>query len=164
MHLVVCYGRFNPPTIAHKALFDQVGDMMNFETEGLIATSQSFDSKNPLGILEKNEILSIMAPRGVKVSFEHESPFALMDALAPKYETITLLCGSDRKRDYVRLQGYHPNLKLHIVERSNEISSSLLREACLNGDYDTFVKYYGGPSISTVSVYNTVKERVKCLS
>jgi hypothetical protein len=138
--------------------------MMNFETEGMIATSQTFDQKNPLGILEKNEILSIMAPRGVQVEFQYESPFALMDALAQKYETITLLCGSDRTKDYKRLQGYHPNLKLEIVKRDGEISSSLLREACANGDYDTFVKYYGGPSISTVSVYNTVKERVKCLS
>lgn len=164
MHLVVCYGRFNPPTIAHAALFDKIADMMNFETEGMIATSQTFDSKNPLGILEKNEVLSIMAPRGIPVEFQYESPFALMDALAPKYETVAMICGADRKKDYKRLQGYHPNLKLHIVDRDNEISSSLLREACAKGDFDTFVKYYGGPSISTVSVYNTVKERVKCLS
>lgn len=164
MHLVVCYGRFNPPTIAHQALFEKINDMINIGTEGMIATSQSFDSKNPLGILEKNEILSIMAPRGIKVEFQYESPWALMEALAAKYETVTMLCGEDRKKDYVRLQGYYPNLKLEIVPRGDEISSTLLREACANGDFDTFVKYYGGPSISTVSVFNTVKERVKCLN
>lgn len=164
MHLVVCYGRFNPPTIAHQALFHRVADIANIETEGMIATSQTFDQKNPLGILEKTEILSSMVPRGVKLECQYESPFALMAALANKYETVTLVCGSDRINDYRRLQGYHPNLKLDIVDRDDTISSSLLREACAVGDYDTFVKYYGGPSNSTVSVYNTVKERVKCLS
>jgi hypothetical protein len=100
-HVTFCFGRFNPPTIGHKKLFDsmeaQGGDIKIFTT-----TSQD-PKKNPLDYTTKIEFLRKLFPtvsdRIVENASLNTLPKVAQYLNEQNYTHMTFVAGSDRLDD-----------------------------------------------------------------
>ena len=148
------YGRFNPPTIGHSILFDEAA-----KHNHVIAVSRTYDrKKNPLNGEKKMHYLRDMWPNVnfVLATKECRDFMAFIKHLNHSYDNIVMLCGEDRKEEYElavnRYNGIDYNYKSievrSIGNRSSEgsltesVSSTLIRNAVINDDYDLYHKYY----------------------
>ncbi len=103
---VFTFGRFNPPTIGHKALLDKVEHHAHkHDGDHYVFASKSHDNKkNPLPFNEKIEYLAAMFPN---INFENNeevtNPFKAINWLVKEgYKDITMIVGSDRVEEFER--------------------------------------------------------------
>ena len=104
-HITFCFGRFNPPTIGHKQLFDvmskQGGDVKIF-------TSQSQDpKKNPLDYSTKIKFLKLIVPEYANTVVDDASLNTVVKVASHLYDQgyrdATFVAGSDRLEDMKKL-------------------------------------------------------------
>ena len=158
---VFTFGRFNPPTIGHKALLDKVEHHAHkHDGDHYVFASKSHDNKkNPLPFNEKVEYLTAMFPN---INFENNKdvtdPFKAINWLVREgYTDITMIVGSDRVEEFERaitpyLKHEDPEKALNIesfkvVSAGNRdpdsdgiigASSSKARQLVQDGKYDEF--------------------------
>jgi nicotinic acid mononucleotide adenylyltransferase len=153
---IITYGRFNPPTIGHKAMINRMLEVARGEdADPYIIVSHSQNSKkNPLFIPEKIHILRRMVPEESEVRILHttkQEPFILKmveKLLKNGYESIKMIMGSDRVEDFQKLFKNYPmvvvesggerNMNSNTLGSINTVSASKVREAAVSGNRATF--------------------------
>lgn len=113
-NISVFMGRFNPFTVYHKDIIEQM------EGNKIIVTTSSYDDKNPIGLDLKLELMSntlnefypdvtllhardaFTALKTVRSTCPHLGDWGSSDSLLH----VTLHCGSDRAGEYLRLNTY----------------------------------------------------------
>jgi hypothetical protein len=99
--VVIAYGRFQPPTIAHEHLVKAVQKVAGSTADHFIFTSISEDKKtNPLSVDRKTYFIKRMFT-GCNISeTASDSIIDVAKKLNEKYKTLTLVTGSDKVAEY----------------------------------------------------------------
>jgi len=168
---VVTFGRFNPPTVAHRHLFavmqKQMGDKYVF-----ISHSQD-KQKNPLSFDEKIKICQELFP---DIVFGNTEVKTIIDAATYinnlGYNNLIYVAGGDRVGEFEKILNAYNGSEYnfdHITVinagerqgsgRLQNISASLLREQVKRGDYAGFADSYINKN-SSIDVYRTLQERL----
>jgi hypothetical protein len=102
--LVTTFGRFNPPTIGHKKLFDKVVDVAGGEDYQIYASHSEDPKKNPLAYEDKIKFLRKMFPeyaRNIILDPDVKNVFHVASkAHGAGYNRFILVVGSDRVKEF----------------------------------------------------------------
>ena len=157
--LVFTFGRFNPPTIGHEKLIKKVASMPGDVKHVYLSKSQDV-KKNPLTVTQKIQFMRDMFPQ-YRSMFRIPSSNMVLDILVNAYkkgfETVTMIVGSDRVREFETLMkkyndvkmrnGYYKFKDIKVVsagERDPDaegavgMSASKMRAAVQNDDFESF--------------------------
>jgi nicotinic acid mononucleotide adenylyltransferase len=156
--LTVAFGRFNPPTKGHQNLFNKVAKVAA-EGPYKIYPSRSQDpKKNPLDPDTKIALMRQMYPKHGERIVNDENIVTIFDVLQKAneegYTAINIVVGADRQKEFEKLANqYNGELydfsEINVIptgkqdadsdKKDNQgISSSLLRKAAAEGDFETF--------------------------
>ena len=154
--VVVAFGRFQPPTIAHGMMFHLIKNLAASENaDHVIFVSKTHDRKNnPLTIDVKMKFLRIMFPtiNFVECDDTVRTPIEAVKSLDQKYENLTFVAGGDRIKTLgavvEKQNGIDYNFKsielLSVGDRDPDsdgiegISATQLRNAAKSQDFETF--------------------------
>lgn len=175
--LVMTFGRFNPPTIGHKWLFQQ---MLNIATreraEAFVFTSHSQDKKkNPLTYVEKCELVSKLLPRGVRlVRTNARNMIEIVKEIAGynRFRKLIVVVGDDRLESFSWIDKSKEEFGLTKVELKSagarsgasnvqNASATALRNAAKAGDMEAFMNYSPFDAKTSEKVFNIIKDRLK---
>jgi len=150
--VTVAFGKFNPPTKTHQALF---GVLKNSASGGnfYIFPSRTQDGKqNPLDPDTKIAYMKEMFPEYADRIIDSEDFKTIFDALAflnqEGYTGITIVCGAERvseidnlsKKQNGALYSYNSINVVSAGPKDLEESSSAARKAAASGDFESFKK------------------------
>ena len=175
--LVMTFGRFNPPTIGHKWLFQQ---MLNIATreraEAFVFTSHSQDKKkNPLSYVEKCELVSKLLPRGVRlVRTNARNMIEIVKEIAGynRFRKLIVVVGDDRLESFSWIDKSKEEFGFTKVELKSagarsgasniqNASATALRNAAKAGDMETFMEYSPFDAKTSEKIFNLIKDRLK---
>ena len=175
--LVMTFGRFNPPTIGHRWLFQQ---MLNIATreraEAFVFTSHSQDKKkNPLSYVEKCELVSKLLPRGVRlVRTNARNMIEIVKEIAGynRFRKLIVVVGDDRLESFSWIDKSKEEFGFTKVELKSagarsgasniqNASATALRNAAKAGDMEAFMNYSPFDAKTSEKVFNIIKERLK---
>lgn len=175
--LVMTFGRFNPPTIGHKWLFQQ---MLNIATreraEAFVFTSHSQDKKkNPLTYVEKCELVSKLLPRGVRlVRTNARNMIEIVKEIAGynRFRKLIVVVGDDRLESFSWIDKSKEDFGFTKVELKSagarsgasnvqNASATALRNAAKAGDMEAFMNYSPFDAKTSEKVFNIIKDRLK---
>ena len=175
--LVMTFGRFNPPTIGHRWLFQQ---MLNIATreraEAFVFTSHSQDKKkNPLSYVEKCELVSKLLPRGLRlVRTNARNMIEIVKEIAGynRFRKLIVVVGDDRLDSFSWIDKSKEEFGLTKVELKSagtrsgasniqNASATALRNAVKAGDMETFMEYSPFDAKTSEKVFNLIKDRLK---
>lgn len=175
--LVMTFGRFNPPTIGHRWLFQQ---MLNIATreraEAFVFTSHSQDKKkNPLSYVEKCELVSKLLPRGVRlVRTNARNMIEIVKEIAGynRFRKLIVVVGDDRLDSFSWIDKSKEEFGFTKVELKSagarsgasniqNASATALRNAAKAGDMETFMEYSPFDAKTSEKVFNLIKDRLK---
>jgi len=176
-HVAFCFGRMNPPTIGHKAVFEtlrkQGGDYRIF-------LSKTQDrKKNPLDYATKIDFIKRIHPEHADKIVEDASIRTPLDAATYLYDQgythVTFVAGDDRKNMFDLIKkyngvdgkeyGYYKFETIDFVSagaREDEadgiasISATLARKAAAAGDIEAFAKATGAGDVAE-DLYQAVR-------
>jgi hypothetical protein len=154
--LTVVFGRFNPPTIAHKRLIDQAFEIAA-GSEFRIYPSRTVDStKNPLNPDQKVKYMRKLFPNYKDNIINDDDAKTIFDVLVMAqddgFDSVNIIVGSDRVSEFDRLAA-EQNGNLYNFEEINVIpsrdkdpdsltaegeSASRMRRAAVEDDFPTF--------------------------
>jgi len=151
---VFTFGRMNPPSKGHVENINRVLECaVKNNQRPFIYLSQSFDTeKNPLTIEQRKKYLRLAIPEAKQYIVEDKrikNPFhALEHLITMGYKNITFVVGEDRFSELnenmsLFLEKYFKDVTFNCVlsgSRNDSISSSKMREAAINDDFDSFAK------------------------
>jgi len=178
-HITFCFGRFNPPTIGHKQLFDvmskQGGDVKIF-------TSQSQDpKKNPLDYATKIKFLKLIVPEYANNIVSDAGLNTVVKVAShlynQGYRDATFVAGSDRLEEMKKLlvayngvegksHGYYKFDVLDFVSSGERedgaegvagVSASSARAAAATGDLEKFAEATGAGQYAK-ALYSDVRK------
>lgn len=175
--LVMTFGRFNPPTIGHRWLFQQMLDISTRErAEAFVFTSHSQDKKkNPLTYVEKCELVSKLLPRGVRlVRTNARNMIEIVKEIAGynRFRKLIVVVGDDRLESFSWIDKSKEDFGLTKVELKSagarsgasnvqNASATALRNAAKAGDMETFMEYSPFDARTSEKVFNIIKDRLK---
>ena len=178
--LTLGFGRFNPPTTGHEKLLAKIKDTAQ-DGEYTIYPSHSQDNeKNPIGAEDKVLFMKKLFPDHSSNIVYDQSIRTIIDALknadTQGYQTINLVVGSDRQKEFEGLANKY-NGELYNFDAINVISAgdrdpdaegtegmsaSKLRALAADGDFEAFKK--GLPKAAKGKVaqdlFNTVQKSI----
>jgi hypothetical protein len=174
-HAYFIFGRFNPPTIGHKVLIDNLIGMSRAHHSDayVFATSTQDAKKNPLRVEEKVEILKMMYPDPATVRIINTTekgcrtiPAVLAALRGAGYDALTLVAGSDRVPEF---RGKFKDLAVVSGgERDPDandaagMSATIARSAAIQGRLEDFERGINN-SVTRVKkkeTYNTIRARM----
>ena len=148
------FGRFNPPTVGHKAMIQNLIDMASGAgADAYVFPSKTQDAeKNPLLAGEKVHILKAMFPDTGAIRIIHPEvrgtsniPAVLRALREAGYESITMVVGSDRVPDFAGKFGGVEVVSGGIRDMDSDelaglesVSATKIRTAALTGNTNTF--------------------------
>ena len=153
---ILTYGRFNPPTVGHKAMITHMLELAGEEdADPYIVVSHSQNTKkNPLFVPEKIHILRRMYPDETAVRILHTTnaePFiakVVQNLVTHGYERIIMVVGSDRVTDFQKVFKHYPmvvvesggerNMNSTTLGNISTVSATKIREAAVSGNRATF--------------------------
>lgn len=168
---VITFGRFNPPTVAHRHLFNtmqkQMGDKYVF-----LSHTQDND-KNPLSYDEKLKICENIFP---SIKFGNKNVRTITDAAKYiselGYDNLIYVAGGDRVAEFEKILNDYNNIEysfdninvVNVGERVGKrkiqnISASMLRDRAKNGDYIGFSEGYINVG-AAYTTYEILRERL----
>lgn len=156
--LTVAFGRFNPPTKGHQNLFNKVAKVAADGVYKIYPSRTQDPQKNPLDPDTKIALMRQMYPKHGERIVNDENIITIFDVLRKAneegYSGINIVVGSDRQKEFEKLANqYNGDLydfaEINVIaagkqdadsdKKDNQtISSSLLRKASAEGDFDTF--------------------------
>lgn len=168
---VITFGRFNPPTIAHRQLFKTI----RYQTgDGYVFVSHTQDNeKNPLSYDEKIAICKQSFP---DITFGNPQVKTIIDAAKHVndlgYENLIYVAGSDRVSEFQELLDRYNTKEYHFDnicvkcagERTGSgkiqnTSATKLRKKVIENDYSGFSEHYMN-STDTREVFQILRERL----
>jgi phosphopantetheine adenylyltransferase len=153
---ILTYGRFNPPTVGHKAMITHMLELaVKEDADPYIVVSHSQNTKkNPLFVPEKIHILRRMYPDETTVRILHTTkaePFianVVQNLLTHGYERIVMVVGSDRVTDFQKVfrnfpmvsvvSGGERNMNSNMLDNISTVSATKVRAAAVSGNRATF--------------------------
>lgn len=187
-HLVMSFGRMNPPTVGHGKLIDKMHEVAKKNNaDHLLVLSHSQDSKkNPLSPEEKLIHAKRFFPKTNIKTADKSAPsyiHHLANAHKAGYKHITMVVGSDRVPEFEKVinkynghfdekgNGYHFK-SVNVVSAGHRdpdapgvegMSASKMRAHAQQGNYSEFKK--GVPNhvsdTHTKQLYNTIRRSMK---
>lgn len=106
--VVITWGRYNPPTVGHEAVFNraaQVANSKRYKYRILFSASQD-KKKNPLSVEEKRNFLIKLFPRYasyLKHNIRVKTIIQALQALETEFKNIVLIVGEDRVEEFQTL-------------------------------------------------------------
>ena len=178
--LTIGFGRFNPPTAGHEKLLDKIKDTAESGAYNVYPSHSQDDTKNPIGPEEKVLFMKKIFPDHSSNIIYDQSIRTIIDALTHAdvqgYQTINLVVGSDRQKEFESLANKY-NGQLYNFDAINVISAgdrdpdaegtegmsaSKLRALAADGDFEAFKK--GLPKAAKGAVaqelFNTVQKSI----
>ncbi len=173
--VVYAFGRFNPPTKGHQALWDFVSKQAKkIRGDGIIFTSLSQNArKNPLSFQDKIWGIKQGLPKGVSISNDTslKNTFQIAEKLVKDgYTNIQFIVGADRIGDFDSLHKYvnqwsDGNAQIEIISfsgksRIGNYSGTRMRELVKAGDFEGFFNDLptGFSKKDALKFFNKVKE------
>jgi hypothetical protein len=157
--VVITFGRFNPPSLGHENLINAVQEQAEeLEAEYRIYPSRTSDSKqNPLDFKSKYNILQHIFPdHAESIVNDPENGDNIYDILTSLhdegYHHVVIMCGDENVQKYEKIaQKYNGTVYdfygVEVVgagmsdpdtDKTEGITSSMMRKAALENDYETF--------------------------
>lgn len=155
--LILAFGRLNPMTQGHQALIQQMIQLKQqiINSHAILYLSNTQDSKkNPLFPQEKLKYINKLFPTSyVTITYNPDikNLFSAVIHHSKQYDNLIVLCGKDREQEYTsKLNQYNHKefeyASIRVIADDREtldnqsISGTLLRNAVLNNDKETFTK------------------------
>lgn len=155
-NVLFTFGRFNPPTVGHKAMIQNLITMASdADADAYVFPSKTQDAeKNPLLAGEKVHILQAMFPDTSAVRIIHPEiqgtsniPAVLRALRDAGYTSITMVVGSDRVPDFAGKFGGVEVVSGGIRDMDSEelsglesVSATKVRQAAVSGNTNTFYR------------------------
>ena len=178
--LTLGFGRFNPPTAGHEKLLDKIKDTAEGGQYTVYPSHSEDNDKNPIGAEDKVLFMRKIFPDHSNSIVYDPSIRTIIDALTHAdvqgYQTINLVVGGDRQKEFESLANKY-NGQLYNFDAINVISAgdrdpdaegtegmsaSKLRALAADGDFEAFKK--GLPKAAKGSVaqelFNTVQKSI----
>lgn len=160
-HVVMAYGRFNPPTIGHGKLIAKVKEVAGSDDYFIVPTKTQDAKKNPLTFEQKVHFMNEMFPDAkghIALDPQIKTVFDLMMGLQLSGATsVTMVVGDDRVKQFESMlnsyngkeakHGTYNFESINIVSAGQRdpdgegvegMSASKMREAAANDDYEAF--------------------------
>ena len=140
--------RAQPPHTGHKKIIEE---LLSFETDHVVCISASGPDvigsnldKNPLNFAQRKQILEMYYPF-LEIR-KKSSMWSMLVDFGSQYDSVTVVCGSDRYKEYLKFLRYELEfgckINIHEVKRIlNEESGTFLRTCLKNVDRTSFHKY-----------------------
>ena len=114
------FGRFNPPTVGHQKLFDQLKKLSRGGVYRIYASKSVDKKKNPLGFKDKVKFMRKMFPKHARNIMADPDVRNALDICVKLYDQgftkVQMVVGSDRVREFDTLlnkyNGEKSNLSL----------------------------------------------------
>jgi len=178
--LTLGFGRFNPPTLGHEKLLTKIKDTSEGGAYTVYPSHSEDNDKNPIGAEDKVLFMKKLFPDHSSNIVYDQSIRTIIDALTHAdvqgYETVNLVVGSDRQKEFETLANKY-NGELYTFDAINVISAgdrdpdaegtegmsaSKLRALAADGDFESFKK--GLPKAAKGAVaqelFNTVQRSI----
>ena len=178
--LTLGFGRFNPPTAGHEKLLDKIKDTAESGAYTVYPSHSEDNDKNPIGAEDKVLFMKKIFPSHSSNIVYDQSIRTIIDALVHAdvqgYQTVNLVVGSDRQKEFESLANKY-NGELYTFDAINVISAgdrdpdaegvegmsaSKLRALAADGDFESFKK--GLPKAAKGAVaqelFNTVQKSI----
>lgn len=157
--VVITFGRFNPPSIGHETLLASVQEHAEeLDSEYRIYPSRTSDKKqNPLEFKVKYNILRHVFPDYAENIIDDpengDNIYDILQSLHDEgYEHVIIVCGDEHVKRYEKIaEKYNGNVYnfygIEVIgagmtdpdtDKSEGITSSMMRKAALENDYETF--------------------------
>jgi hypothetical protein len=175
------FGRFNPPTVGHQKLFDQLKKLSRGGVYRIYASKSVDKKKNPLGFKDKVKFMRKMFPKHARNIMADPDVRNALDICVKLYDQgftkVQMVVGSDRVREFDTLLNKYNGEKsrhgfyefegvinvLSAGERDPDaegvtgMSASKLRQFALDGERQEFAK---GISVASIAndLYNAVRK------
>lgn len=152
--ITIAFGKFNPPTKAHKNLLTVLKQSASGGNFYIFPSRSQDGKKNPLSPDTKIEYMKLMFPDYADRIIDSDDFKTIFDVLSflnqEGYTTINIVCGAERCSEIDNL-AKKQNGKLYNFNSINVISSgpkdpdseensSVARKAASSGDFETFKK------------------------
>jgi cytidyltransferase-like protein len=157
-HVVMTFGRYNPPTIGHGKLFAKLKEIAGNDELIIVPTKTNDPKKNPLTFDQKVYFLNQMFPEikgDIALDPDLKTIFEVVIAIYQNGATdLTMVVGSDRVGQFKgMLLGYNGKEDFYNFNSINIVSAgerdpdsdgvegmsaSKMREAAANDDYESF--------------------------
>lgn len=156
--ITITFGRFNPPTIGHEKLINQVGKLSQGGDLRIYPSRTQDPKKNPLDPATKVAIMKKMFPDYADAIQDNEDMKNIFDVLSAAYGegygSVHIVVGSDRvgefdalaKKYNGKIYNFEEIQVLSAGERDADaegvegMSASKMRKAAADNDFDTFKK------------------------
>jgi len=154
--LTLGFGRFNPPTLGHEKLLSKIKDTSEGGAYTVYPSHSEDNDKNPIGAEDKVLFMKKLFPDHSSNIIYDQSIRTIIDALkhadVQGYETINLVVGSDRQKEFESLANkYNGELynfnAINVIsagdrdpdaEGAEGMSASKLRSLAADGDFEGF--------------------------
>ena len=178
--LTLGFGRFNPPTLGHEKLLDKIKDTAEGGAYNVYPSHSEDNDKNPIGAEDKVLFMKKIFPNHSSNIIYDQSIRTIIDALTHAdvqgYQTINLVVGGDRQKEFESLANKY-NGQLYNFDAINVISAgdrdpdaegaegmsaSKLRALAADGDFEAFKKGLPKAAKGTVAqeLFNTVQKSI----
>ena len=167
------FGRFNPPTIGHKKLFDKLKSVSDVY---FVFVSSTQDPKtNPLNRDQKIALIDRQFPEAGDHIINDPSIRTIIDVMkwleTAGHKRVAMVVGSDRVKSFNDLLAKYNNQEysfdsidvISAGERDPDsddvagVSASKAREAAAKGDYETFKTMFQGNEGLKKNIYRAVR-------
>jgi len=167
------FGRFNPPTIGHKKLFDKLKSVSDVYFVFVSATQDP--KKNPLNRDQKIAIINRQFPEAGDHIVNDPNIKTIIDVMqfleTAGHKRVTMVVGSDRVKGFNDLLAKYNGDKYNfdsigIISAGDRdpdsddvsgVSASKAREAAAAGDYETFKTMFFGNEGLKKNIYRAVR-------
>lgn len=168
------FGRFNPPTIGHKKLYDKLALVSDVHFVFVSPTQDS--KKNPLAKQQKINFMDAQFPAMADRIINDPNIRTIIDVMkfleTAGHKNVTMVAGSDRVQAFEDLlnkyNGKEYNFDTINVMSAGErdpdadtlegVSASKAREAAVQGDFDGFATMFAGTEDTKRKIYNAVRQ------
>ena len=168
------FGRFNPPTLGHKKLFDQLKTVSDVR---FVFVSHTQDKKkNPLSWNQKVSIMSAQFPEMADYVISDPNIKTIIDVMKflekAGHKSVIMVAGSDRVKSFEELLNKYngkeynfDSIRVHSAglrdpdaDSLEGVSASKAREAAVQGDFDGFATMFAGTDGLKKQIYDAVRQ------
>ncbi len=168
------FGRFNPPTIGHKKLYDKLASVSDVHFVFVSPTQDN--KKNPLSKDQKIAIIDAQFPEMADRIINDTSIRTIIDVMkfleTAGHKNVTMVAGSDRVSAFEDLLNKYNGKEytfdtINVVSAGTRdpdadtlegVSASKAREAAVQGDFDGFATMFAGSEDTKRKIYNTLRQ------
>ena len=168
------FGRFNPPTIGHKKLYDKLASVSDVHFVFVSPTQDN--KKNPLSRNQKIAIIDAQFPEMADRIINDTSIRTIIDVMkfleTAVHKNVTMVAGSDRVSAFEDLLNKYNGKEytfdtINVVSAGTRdpdadtlegVSASKAREAAVQGDFDGFATMFAGSEDTKRKIYNTLRQ------